>query len=639
MTEYLDYLILVNVLSILVILLSRQSKLPGIYAAVVWTISWLLIQNSAGLPIELFTGESTAQSLLGTALVLALAVLFIYKPRLGLIGLVLALPFRIPLEIAGTVMDVRKMFILFVVATYLGLKLKGNNKSTIMDAIIALIFLLISTSYFWAVNSHDAIIRYSFFYAPFCLLYKVVTLINFRKHTRILVTVSLVSAFFIASYGLATSIKPMPSDFLPLVAPNWKTSETKGKGHFFMTENGKKNYIQNIKLIDREADVRLFQDLKVAKKTRRMQATVRLSSSNIDNLYVTVNFFQKSLKENGKKKKLSAKHVYKNKGGSGGWQNITKNLKVPKGANFARVSIRAKSLKPGGALAVDKVSLSPSKLKNAEFNSGGYITKYIKKIRSTSIFWDPNVFAKYLVFVLLLGAITLSEAKRFGVAKTLLLSTPAVLVSFAALFLTVSRSGFLSLLLGLFIILFSFILVSYKKIYGMAALSAIILLSLFVIINPPDFAERLSVFGAKPDLEELMIVSGGRNYLMEAGIKMIKDKPALGFGLGSFSDVYHLYKGPGARKDLTESHNSFITIAAEQGLAGLVLIVWLVVMATYLFFRKIFRRQYDAALVASFAILCAFLLNSTVYAYFFEDPYTWFALGIFSSSLTVKNGR
>lgn len=629
--------ILANIISTMTVVLSR-SRLTGIISAAAWLASWLFILFSSTITAVIFESDSFVVLAGGLLALMTLAGLFARKPVWGLVGLVLILPFRLPVELFGIGLDVRKFFIILVIATFIGFKIQNNNKRSGLDILTSLIFLLMSASYFWAANTQDALVRYVFFYAPFALLYKTVSLADMRKNARVLVMVMLVGSFFISSYGLVNSIQPVASNSLPTIAPDWKTVVKSGTADFYMQKD-KDNFIQHAKVNGGQSDAWIFQNLKIPKRIKKLNfsATVKLAGDANSSLRIT--FFKKSYKNNGKKRKLGSKNIYLLKVNSADWQQVKKKIKVPKGANMAKLIIKVKSNKSGGVLYIDKLDVKQLKIKNPEFDSGGYITKYIKKIRATSIFWDPNVFAKYLVFVLLLGSVALFETRRFGLLKTLVVVVPVMLSGFAALLLTVSRSGFLSLFLGLFILLFSFLLLNYKKLHGVIAMVIFIVVAGSIILKPPDFAERLSFLGARPDLEEIIAVSGGRSYLMEAGLNMVIDKPVSGFGLGSFSDVYPKYKSSEAKKDLNESHNSFFTVATEQGLAGLTLMLWLICFTIYSFVLMLMRKKQDPVFLGSFAVLMAFALNSLVYAYFFEDPFTWLVLGLLSGSIHRNNGK
>jgi O-antigen ligase len=68
-----------------------------------------------------------------------------------------------------------------------------------------------------------------------------------------------------------------------------------------------------------------------------------------------------------------------------------------------------------------------------------------------------------------------------------------------------------------------------------------------------------------------------------------------------------------------------VTVAAEQGILGLVLYVALVLAALLVLFTGAGRSPPRIALAACFAAL---LLHTWTYADFLEDPFTWALLGV-----------
>ena len=80
-----------------------------------------------------------------------------------------------------------------------------------------------------------------------------------------------------------------------------------------------------------------------------------------------------------------------------------------------------------------------------------------------------------------------------------------------------------------------------------------------------------------------------------------------------------------ALKAVSASHTIPITVAAEQGLPGLLLYLSLVVAALVTLFRGARRSLARAAVAAAFVAL---LVHTMLYAAFLEDPLAWVLLGI-----------
>ena len=103
-----------------------------------------------------------------------------------------------------------------------------------------------------------------------------------------------------------------------------------------------------------------------------------------------------------------------------------------------------------------------------------------------------------------------------------------------------------------------------------------------------------------------------RFYRWIAGVRMVKDNWQTGFGPNTFPDQYKYYTVPAfktwvsANEDRSTVHNYFLTMAIEQGLPGLLLLLLLLGYAFYVV-QKVYHRTNDAYL-RTVSITCAMLL-------------------------------
>jgi len=86
------------------------------------------------------------------------------------------------------------------------------------------------------------------------------------------------------------------------------------------------------------------------------------------------------------------------------------------------------------------------------------------------------------------------------------------------------------------------------------------------------------------------------------------------------------------------SHNTPVTVAAEPGLRGLGLFLWLVVAV----FVQAFRRPDVGTLTGRVSLVAglgvaAILCHSLFYNDFFEDPTTWLLLGLVAFALPPRH--
>jgi O-antigen ligase len=225
-----------------------------------------------------------------------------------------------------------------------------------------------------------------------------------------------------------------------------------------------------------------------------------------------------------------------------------------------------------------------------------------------SVFFDPNIFGRFLALVMILLGSVLLYARR---QRTQLVTLAALAIMWGGLVLTLSRSSLGALLVGLGA------LAALRWRVGRAvfvAVGVVAVAAAAIAISPTTFGLNQGLNGA----------SSGRPDLVSGGIGLFGDRPGWGFGSGSFETEYgaHHHR-PG--QTLTASHTIPITIAAEQGVIGLLVYLAFVVAALVML---VHRARDDPARVALAAAFIALLFHTLLYADFLEDPITWTLLAI-----------
>jgi hypothetical protein len=271
--------------------------------------------------------------------------------------------------------------------------------------------------------------------------------------------------------------------------------------------------------------------------------------------------------------------------------------------------------------------------------------------RVNSLFWDPNVYGRYLALVITVVAAALLWARTYRDALTLALISG---VLWLALITTFSQSSFIALLAGLATLVA--LRWSLKLVLGGAG----VLLLLTLVFA--TFAGGL----VKLDLSRLNPQTAGRADLVSGGMELFGDRPVIGYGPGSFSLSFReQISGPNA--PVTESHTEPITVAAEQGLVGLAVYLGLILSALFVLasgmratmpglagFRRRGGRDGDgttptrgppddgpagagvtesagappAARAAVLAAFVAVLVHTLTYAGFLDDPVTWVLIAV-----------
>ncbi len=228
--------------------------------------------------------------------------------------------------------------------------------------------------------------------------------------------------------------------------------------------------------------------------------------------------------------------------------------------------------------------------------------------RVNSVFWDPNIFGRYLSLVIVVAMAALLWAKE---RRGIVLLTALVAILWIGLVPTFSQSSFLALLAGLAVLA----AIRWSWRWTLAAVSVGVVGAVLVVLLVGGSGKiRLN-----PD-------TSGRANLISGGIELFGERPIQGYGSGSFQAAYRDHS---AKKNVpvSISHTEPITVAAEQGLVGLVLYAALVVTALWTMAARTPARL-SVARVAVLATFVALLVHTMAYAGFFEDPITWVLLAL-----------
>jgi putative inorganic carbon (HCO3(-)) transporter len=225
-----------------------------------------------------------------------------------------------------------------------------------------------------------------------------------------------------------------------------------------------------------------------------------------------------------------------------------------------------------------------------------------------SVFFDPDIFGRFLALVMIIvaGVLLHARSSRLQLGSTLLLA-----LLWGGLVLTLSRSSLGALLVGLGV------LAALRwKVWPVLAAAAVVVVvgAIALAVSPKTFGLNQGLNGA----------SSGRANLVSGGVSMFGDRPLWGYGSGSFVVEYRK-QHPRSSKTLSASHTIPITIAAEQGLIGLIVYVVLVLSAVLALLRRAREDPVRATIAAAFLAL---IFHTLLYADFLEDPLTWTLLAI-----------
>ena len=185
--------------------------------------------------------------------------------------------------------------------------------------------------------------------------------------------------------------------------------------------------------------------------------------------------------------------------------------------------------------------------------------------RVNSVFWDPNVYGRYLALVIVVAMAALlwvQERRAFA------LLTVLVAVLWLGLAQTFSQSSFIALLAGLAVL--AAIRWSWKWTLAAVAVGVVAAVLAIVLVGG----------SGKLTTDRLNVDLSGRGNLVSGGLDLFSERPLQGYGSGSFQ---HAYRDHRENKDVpvSVSHTEPVTVAAEQGLLGLLLYVALIVVALW----------------------------------------------------------
>lgn len=229
--------------------------------------------------------------------------------------------------------------------------------------------------------------------------------------------------------------------------------------------------------------------------------------------------------------------------------------------------------------------------------------------RVNSLFFDPNIYGRFLVVVLLLLVAWMLWRSR---PREVALAALAVAFLFGGLVLTLSQSSFAALLAGLAVLA----ALRWSVRWTLIGSGVAVLLAGAVIAAGTDVLEG----GARAN-----DATSGRADLIEGGLRLAGERPLPGWGSGSFSREYRRAEDVSAERATSASHTIPVTVTAEQGIAGLAVYLALLWCAFARLFGGVrLAGPARAGLAAAFTALVA---HTLMYAAFLEDPLAWALLG------------
>lgn len=186
---------------------------------------------------------------------------------------------------------------------------------------------------------------------------------------------------------------------------------------------------------------------------------------------------------------------------------------------------------------------------------------------STSSTYDPNDLA--LVLVIFLPLFCLMLKNKHGGPRILLMAS--LVITLMAIMATQSRGGFI----GMVTVLLGVAIKEKMNLVKMVLVGGVIMLA-FSNFAPDGYGERISTIFS-PGEDYNMTGSAGRIEIWKRGLKLMAENPLLGVGPAAFEVAEGAKHAEGDAGKWSAAHNSFVQIATELGITGLILFMMMLV--------------------------------------------------------------
>lgn len=186
---------------------------------------------------------------------------------------------------------------------------------------------------------------------------------------------------------------------------------------------------------------------------------------------------------------------------------------------------------------------------------------------------NHNHFAGYLEFAIPLSlGVMLRYRKVSPIMKLILIETFFILV--IAYIFTQSRAGWVSLLAGLTFM--NILLIANRKVRSgsvIVSLLGMLVVFYFIYTGSGNIAKRISA------IEDITVSETSfetRLGIWEGTLKMIKDYPLFGVGIGGFDWSFYKYRPEKLNVRAKYAHNDYLQMGSEMGVLAPIIFLWFI---------------------------------------------------------------
>ncbi|HPI04008.1 MAG TPA: O-antigen ligase family protein, partial [Candidatus Goldiibacteriota bacterium] len=243
---------------------------------------------------------------------------------------------------------------------------------------------------------------------------------------------------------------------------------------------------------------------------------------------------------------------------------------------------------------------------------------------------NPNFLGAFIIMAIPLTVSFFIQAAKAGKKGYMALLALLFVGEYIALFGTQSRGPFLGFVFSMLVFIIYGIKVFMKssavngglikavsshKIWFMAVSAVLVIAVILSLTVGKDATNRIasSIADIPGSLKQ------SRLHIWEPAIKMIKDRPLLGYGVDTFKSVFPAYEGAefaqidGANVSSRTAHNEPLNIAATMGLISLgiyLYIIYAYFLCWYRSFKKITDDNYRLISLGFFSAFTAYIVQN-----------------------------